>query len=58
MGSGVQSLAILPGSVDTDMLVGSGFAAAMSADDVAREIVHLGLDAADAMHGAALEMFG
>lgn len=57
-GSGVQSLAILPGSVDTEMLVGSGFAAAMSADEVAREIVHLGLDAADAMHGAALEMFG
>lgn len=57
-GSGVQSLAILPGSVDTDMLVGSGFEPAMTAEDVAREIVHLGLDAADAMHGAALEMFG
>jgi 3-oxoacyl-[acyl-carrier protein] reductase len=57
-GSGVQSMAILPGSVDTDMLAGSGFSPAMTADDVARAVVQLALDAPDAMHGAAVEMFG
>jgi 3-oxoacyl-[acyl-carrier protein] reductase len=51
-------VAILPGSVDTDMLAGSGFAATMSADDVARMVVHLGLDAPDAVTGSAVEMFG
>lgn len=56
-GSGLQTMAILPGSVDTEMLVGSGFSPAMSAEDVAREIVHLALDAPAATHGAAVEMF-
>src|SRR5262249_48319126 len=44
-GTGLQSIALLPGSVDTDMLVGSGFSPSMSADDVASTIVHAGLDA-------------
>src|SRR5262249_52150499 len=57
-GTGLQSVAVLPGSVDTDMLVGSGFAPQMSADDVAGMIVHLGLDAPDAITGSAVEMFG
>lgn len=57
-GSGLQTMAILPGSVDTEMLVGSGFTPAMSAEDVARAIVHLALDAPAASHGAAVEMFG
>ncbi len=57
-GSGVCCFAILPGSVDTDMLVGSGFAPAMSPADVARAISFLALDAPEAMHGSALEMFG
>ncbi len=57
-GSGLQSIAILPGSVDTDMLSGSGFAPQMTADEVAGQIVHLGLDASAAMNGAAVEMFG
>lgn len=57
-GTGLQSVAILPGSVDTDMLVGSGFAPQMSADDVARMIVHAALDAPDAVNGSAIEMFG
>ncbi|APR83469.1 3-oxoacyl-[acyl-carrier protein] reductase [Minicystis rosea] len=57
-GTGLQSIAILPGSVDTDMLVGSGFAPQMSADDVAGMIVHAALDAPDAMTGSAVEMFG
>lgn len=57
-GTGLQSVAILPGSVDTDMLAGSGFAPQMSADDVARMIVHAALDAPDAVTGSAIEMFG
>ena len=56
--SGVVVTGILPGSVDTEMLKGSGFAAAMSATDVAREIVHLATAAAPALHGSAIEMFG
>lgn len=57
-GTGLQSIAVLPGSVDTDMLVGSGFPPQMTADDVARLIVYAALDAPDATTGAALEMFG
>ena len=57
-GKGVQSIAVLPGSVDTDMLVGSGFDPRMSADDVAGLIVYAGLDAPDALHGSAVEVFG
>lgn len=57
-GTGLQSIAILPGSVDTDMLVGSGFPSQMSADDVAAMIVHAALDAPDALTGSAVEMFG
>jgi NAD(P)-dependent dehydrogenase (short-subunit alcohol dehydrogenase family) len=57
-GTGLQSIAVLPGSVDTDMLVGSGFPPQMSADDVASLLVYAGLDAPDAMNGSAVEMFG
>ncbi len=57
-GTGLQSIAVLPGSVDTDMLAGSGFAPRMSADDVAAMIVHAALDAPDALNGSAVEMFG
>ena len=53
-----QSVAVLPGSVDTDMLVGSGFEPRMSADDVAAMIVLAALDAPDALTGSAVEMFG
>lgn len=56
--TGLQSIALLPGSVDTDMLVGSGFDPRMSADDVAAMIVHLALDAPPALNGSAVEMFG
>lgn len=56
--SGVMTCALLPGSVDTSMLVGSGFAPRMSAADVARTLVFLGLDASLAHNGAAVEMFG
>jgi 3-oxoacyl-[acyl-carrier protein] reductase len=57
-GTGLQSIAVLPGSVDTDMLAGSGFPPLMSPDDVARLIVYAALDAPDAVTGSALEMFG
>jgi 3-oxoacyl-[acyl-carrier protein] reductase len=57
-GTPLIAAALLPGSVDTDMLIGSGFEPKMSADDVARMLVHLGLDAPSAIHGSAIEMFG
>jgi 3-oxoacyl-[acyl-carrier protein] reductase len=56
--TGLASIAILPGSVDTDMLVGSGFPPRMSAEDVATMIVHAALDASSALNGSAVEMFG
>lgn len=57
-GTGLQSIALLPGSVDTEMLVGSGFDPKMSADEVAAMIVHAALDAPAALNGSAVEMFG
>ncbi len=57
-GTGLQAMSVLPGSVDTDMLKGSGFAPQMTPDDVARAVVFAALDAPDAMNGSALEMFG
>lgn len=56
--SGLSAVAILPGSVDTEMLEGSGFAPRMSADEVARSIVHYALDAPLAHNGGVVEMFG
>lgn len=57
-GSGLLSVAVLPGSVDTDMLRGSGFEPQMTPEDVARTIEHLALDAPAALNGAAVELFG
>lgn len=57
-GTGLQAMAVLPGAVDTDMLVGSGFAPRMSAESVARAIVFAALDAPDAMNGSAVDIFG
>lgn len=57
-GSGLLTLAILPGSVDTQMLEGSGFAARMSAEEVARTIGFYALEATTAHNGAVVEMFG
>jgi len=56
--TGVVTLAVLPGSVDTDMLRDSGFAPRMSAEEVARTLVHYALDAPAAHNGAVIEMFG
>ncbi len=56
--SGLVTLAVLPGSTATRMLEGSGFEARMSAEDVAKTVVHYALDAPEAHNGAAIEMFG
>ncbi len=56
--TGVVTLAVLPGSVDTDMLRGSGFAPRMTAEAVACTLVHYALDAPAAHNGAVIEMFG
>jgi 3-oxoacyl-[acyl-carrier protein] reductase len=57
-GSGLAAIAILPGSVDTEMLAGSGFEPRMHAEDVAQTIVHFALDAPPAHNGGVVEMFG
>jgi 3-oxoacyl-[acyl-carrier protein] reductase len=57
-GSGLQALAVLPGSVDTPMVKVGGYPPQMSADDVARLVVFAALDAPDAMNGSAIECFG
>jgi 3-oxoacyl-[acyl-carrier protein] reductase len=56
--SGVSTMAILPGSVDTQMLQGSGFSPRMSANDVAQSIVQYALDAPQGHNGSVIEMFG
>lgn len=56
--TGLSAVVVLPGSVETDMLVGSGFSPRMSADDVAKTLVHYALDAPLAHNGAVIEMFG
>jgi len=56
--SGLMACAVLPGSVDTEMLVGSGFPARMSAEQVAQTLVHYAWDAPLAHNGASIEMFG
>ena len=57
-GTGLQAMALLPGAVDTKMLEGSGFSPQMSPRAVAEALVFAALDAADAMNGSAIEMFG
>ena len=56
--SGLMTCAVLPGSVDTDMLKGSGFPPRMTAEAVARTLVHYAFDAPLAHNGASIEMFG
>jgi len=57
-GGGVQAVCVLPGSIDTAMLRGSGFTPQMTADEVANLVAYAALDAPDAMNGSAIEMFG
>lgn len=56
--TGLMAVAILPGSVDTRMLQGSGFEPRMTPEDVAKTIAYFALDAPLAHNGAAVEMFG
>ena len=57
-GTGLGAMSILPGSVDTSMLEGSGFNPQMTPEDVAKTIVYAALDAPSAMNGSSLEIFG
>lgn len=56
--TGLQTLCVAPGSVDTAMLRGSGFAPQMHAEDVAKLVAYAAIDAPAAMNGSSLEMFG
>jgi 3-oxoacyl-[acyl-carrier protein] reductase len=56
--SGLMTCAVLPGSVSTRMLEGSGFRPRMSAEDVARSLSYLALDAPLSHNGGVLELFG
>jgi 3-oxoacyl-[acyl-carrier protein] reductase len=57
---GVSVNAICPGSVDTDMLRNGmpGYTAKMSADDIARTVMFLAVEAPDALTGACIDVFG
>lgn len=57
---GVQVLAVSPGSVDTEMLQQGrpGAKPDMTPEDVANVIVYLATEAADAMTGSAVDVFG
>jgi 3-oxoacyl-[acyl-carrier protein] reductase len=57
-GTGLQVMCVMPGSVDTDMLRGSGFQPAMQPEDIARIVAYAALDAPDAMNGSCIEAFG
>ena len=56
--SGLMTCAVLPGSVATRMLAGSGFPARMTAEAVAQTLVHYAFDAPLVHNGASIEMFG
>ncbi len=55
---GIQVNAICPGSVDTEMLAGSGFPPLMSADDVAGVALWLASEAPAALTGSCIDVFG
>jgi NAD(P)-dependent dehydrogenase (short-subunit alcohol dehydrogenase family) len=57
-GTGLQAMSVMPGSVDTDMLRGSGFEPAMQPFDVAKIVTYAALDAPAAMNGTCVEAFG
>ncbi|HET7538757.1 MAG TPA: SDR family oxidoreductase [Polyangiaceae bacterium] len=56
--SGLMTCAVLPGSVDTEMLAGSGFPPRMSPESVAQTLLYYAFDAPLAHNGASIEMFG
>jgi 3-oxoacyl-[acyl-carrier protein] reductase len=55
---GIQVNAICPGSVDTEMLAGSGFPPLMSPDDVAGVALWLASEAPAALTGSCIDVFG
>jgi 3-oxoacyl-[acyl-carrier protein] reductase len=55
---GIQVNAICPGSVDTEMLAGSGFPPLMSTEDVAGVALWLAAAAPAALTGACIDVFG
>jgi 3-oxoacyl-[acyl-carrier protein] reductase len=57
-GTGSSVVAVLPGSVDTEMGRAGDFPPRMSARDVALTLVHYALDAPLAHNGGVIEMFG
>jgi 3-oxoacyl-[acyl-carrier protein] reductase len=57
-GTGLATMSVLPGSVETAMLENSGFSPQMSPEEVAGTIVYAALDAPSAMNGSSIEMFG
>lgn len=57
-GSGLQSIAVLPGAVDGEVVAGDREGPPTSAEDVAGFLIYAALDAPSAINGAALEMFG
>jgi 3-oxoacyl-[acyl-carrier protein] reductase len=57
-GTGLVTMSVLPGSVDTAMLEGSGYTPQMTAEEVASTIAYAALDAPSAMNGSSIEMFG
>jgi len=57
-GTGLQAMTVMPGSVDTAMLAGSGFQALMSPEHVAGVVAYAALEAPDAMNGSSIEVFG
>jgi 3-oxoacyl-[acyl-carrier protein] reductase len=56
--TGLMAMAVLPGSVDTRMLEGSGFPPRMNAGDVAKTVAHYAVDAPLSHNGGVVEMFG
>lgn len=57
-GTGLMTLAVLPGSVGTRMLEGSGFEPRVTVGEVASTVVHYSFDAALSHNGGIIEMFG
>jgi NAD(P)-dependent dehydrogenase (short-subunit alcohol dehydrogenase family) len=55
---GVVCVGVSPGSVDTDMLKATPFAPVMTAEDVARVVAFVALDAPAAITGGNLEVHG
>jgi 3-oxoacyl-[acyl-carrier protein] reductase len=56
--TGLMAMAVLPGSVDTQMLVGSGFAPRITPEAVAETLTHFALSAPLSHNGGVVEMFG